>query len=191
MEDSTHIVVIDNWGPPELLRAVDATWPTLNWEYWHKYADSHAVKYGTKDPDRLPAAAKQIVSLLAEIDLRKHGFSVDVFPDMNLHGAGLHCIPPTGFLGRHLDGACHPLKPWKREINAVLFVSPWDSAWGGNLYFDDCTLEPKFNRLILFSTTENSYHGVDPVTGPKERRTVSLFWWSHNETRNRECAEFT
>ena len=192
MESGTRVVVIDNWGPPELVRAADATWPALDWEHWHKYQDAHALKYGTTPAPRLPPASRQLIERLSVIDLHSRGFDVDAFPDLSLHGAGLHCIPEGGFLSRHLDGERHPLKGWRREINAVLFVNPWRQEWGGRLYFDDQAIEPAFNRLVLFQTTGNAYHGVEAVAGPIDRRTISLFWWSLNEPgTDRETAQFT
>ncbi|TXH59107.1 MAG: 2OG-Fe(II) oxygenase [Desulfurellales bacterium] len=191
MAQDTSIRVIDNWGPPELIRAADATWPRLDWPHWHKYADAHSMKYGTKDADRLPKAAAMIVDRMAALAV-----GGNAFPDLDLHGAGLHCIPPGGFLGRHVDGAVHPLLGWKREVNAVLFVSAWSAEWGGELCFYDAAgtvvlrVEPAFNRLVLFETND-SWHGVEKVTGPRDRRTISLFWWSQQPVNShRDRAEF-
>ncbi len=189
MAREAFVKVIDDWGPPELVRAVDATWPRLDWPHWHKYADAHAVKYGTKDADRLPKPANILIERMAEIDV-----GLDSFPDMDLHGAGMHCMPIGGFLGRHVDGAVHPLTGWRREANALLFVSPWQDDWGGDLCFYDHgevvqRVSPRFNRLVLF--TGDIEHGVEAVAGPNQRRTLSLFWWSLTQSDStRDRAEF-
>jgi Rps23 Pro-64 3,4-dihydroxylase Tpa1-like proline 4-hydroxylase len=197
MAGRTAVTVIDDWGPVGLVRAADAEWPRPDWPHWHSYDDAHARKYGTMDSSRVPAAAAALIGRMAAIDLQSHGFEVEAFPDLHLHGAGLHMLPPGGFLQTHLDGAVHPLRGWRREVNAVLFVSPWDAAWGGRLRFDTAAgdvleaIEPRFNRLVLFATGDSAYHGVDPVTGPEERRTLSLFWWSRQPAEStRERAKF-
>lgn len=192
MEIDTFVQVLDDWGPPSLVRAIDVTWPDRSWPHWHKYNDHTSVKYATKDAGRLTPAASLIVGQMASrLDYP------DCFPDLELHGAGMHCIPPRGFLERHLDGEVHPLTGWKREANAILFVAEWDEGWGGALCFHNKAgdvvrrVTPKFNRLVRFDTTSEAWHSVEPVTGPKDRRSVSLFWWSSSKpTCNREKAEF-
>ncbi|REJ97813.1 MAG: 2OG-Fe(II) oxygenase [Planctomycetota bacterium] len=186
MESGSHPVVIEDWAPAGLLRAVDAEWPSLDWRYWHKYAEETAVKYGSMDASRLPGSARLLMSRMAEIDLASLGIDVTAFPDLELHGAGLHCIPPGGHLGTHLDGAVHPLTGWHREVNAILFVGQWQPEWGGDLcFFEDggeapasLRVSPRFNRLVLFRTGDSMWHGVEKVTGPNQRRTLSMFWWS-------------
>lgn len=188
--------VIDNFAPPGLLRAVAATWPREDWPHWHKYDDHNAVKLGSKDAHRLPDPAKMILNRMAGIDVSQ--FSREAFPDMDLHGAGMHSILPGGYLGLHLDGAVHPLAGWRREVNAVLFVDAWQPEWGGELEFwssetsgAQSVIQPEFNRLVLFSTGGEAWHRVAAVNGARPRRTLSLFWWSLGSSRsNRDRAEF-
>jgi len=188
--------VIENFAPPALLNSVAATWPRDDWPHWHRYHDQHSVKLASKDAHRLPDAARLVVGWMAGMNL--HGLcDRKCFPDLDLHGAGLHAILPGGHLARHLDGATHPLTGWRRELNAVLFVDDWDPAWGGDLQFSDEharwteAIEPRFNRLVLFTTGEKAFHEVKPVTGPQPRRTLSLFWWSHATPESkRDRAEF-
>ncbi len=189
--------VIENFAPPGLLRAVGATWPRDDWPHWHRYDDANAVKLGSKDAHRLPDAARQVLALLSQLDVS--AFASEAFPDLDLHGAGLHAVLPGGHLGLHLDGAVHPLTGWRREVNAVLFVDDWRPEWGGALEFWDRpdgaaieTIVPLRNRLVLFATGDAAWHRVAPVAGPLPRRTLSLFWWSLGVgDSDRLRAEFT
>lgn len=188
--------IIENFAPPALLRAVAATWPREDWPHWHRYQDSNSIKWASKDAHRLPDAARLVIAAMAQIDVSKFAPGVDVFPDLDLHGAGLNMIPPGGHLGLHLDGAVHPLTGWRRELNAVLFV---DDVGGGALEFwnaPDGVIQAKIypvrNRLVLFTTDSNSWHRVQVVPGPLPRRTISLFWWSTRPCESdRDHAEFS
>jgi len=187
---------LDNVIPAELLRAVAATWPRDDWSHWHRYRDQTADKFATKDADRLPPAAKLVIAELAKLPVRDLLCVGDCFPDLDLHGAGLHMSKPGGFLACHLDGATHPLTGWSRVANAVLFVDDWQPEWGGALQMvadgqvaSECV--PQRGRIAMFATGDTAWHQVSQVTGPKPRRTISLFWWSEvpaESTRSR--AEF-
>jgi hypothetical protein len=189
--------VIENFAPAGLLRAVAATWPRDDWPHWHKYDDGNAVKLGSKDAHRLPDAARQLLALIALVDVGQ--FAGEAFPDLDLHGAGLHAILPGGHLGLHLDGAVHPLTGWRREVNAVLFVDRWPTDDGGELEFWEsqtsgatAVIQPAWNRLVLFSTGGEAWHRVARVTGTQPRRTLSLFWWSLAAAdSSRDRAEFS
>ncbi|MDE2426770.1 MAG: 2OG-Fe(II) oxygenase [Elusimicrobia bacterium] len=189
--------IIHDFAPPGLLRAVAATWPRDDWPHWHRYDDRNAAKLGSKDAHRLPDAARAVLSLMAAIDVSD--FADAAFPDLDMHGAGLHSILPGGHLGLHLDGAVHPLTGWRREANAVLFVDDWDADWGGELEFWSSPqsrgprriVTPRRNTLVLFATGPTAWHRVARVDGPQPRRTLSLFWWSLAAAKsNRDRAEF-
>ncbi len=188
------MITVDNFLPAGLLRAVAATWPADDWPHWHLYAEHH--KLASKDAHRLPDAARLALAKIAEHDVGD--FAPEAFPDLDLHGAGMHSILPRGDLPLHLDGMRYPLKGWRREVNAVLFVDPWQRDWGGALEFWDGpasgareTVAPAFNRLVLFATGELAYHRVAQVTGPRARRTLSLFWWSESPCESsRDRASF-
>lgn len=190
-----QILAFENYVNPSLLRAVAATWPADNWSHWHRYQDQYADKRGSKDAHRLPDAARLVIGCMAETYIED--LKPDCFPDLDLHGAGMHQLNPGGFLGLHLDGAAHPLHGWRREVNAILFVDDWLPEWGGHLIFRDADKEetariiPRRNTLVLFQTSETAWHEVSRIDGPLARRTLSLFWWSHREPASaRDRAEF-
>ncbi len=192
------MIVLDNIFPPSLLRAVAANWPADDWAYWHRYCDENTDKYGSRDAARLPDAAKLVINELAKLNVSVLGDCDDAFPDLDLHGAGLHAIVSGGHLGLHLDGEVHPLKGWVRRANAILFVDDWEPHWGGRFELCDGTgkllsfAEPKRGRLMLFSTSAQAWHRVSKVTGPIKRRTVSLFWWAEGFVESRRMrAEFS
>lgn len=179
-----RVRTIDNFAPIGLVNAALSEWPRPDWRHWHSYTGENSVKRASKDAYRLPAACRMLVERMAVLDMPD-----ECFPDLELHGAGMHEIPDGGHLSRHLDGAVHPQTGWKRVVNAVLFLN--DNYSGGELCFDDSQVIPEKNRLAIFETSEDSWHWVNRVEGGS-RKTLSLFWWSMSEVdSNRTSAEFS
>lgn len=82
-------------------------------------------------------------------------------------GGGFHYLPAGGFLKVHKDFNIHPYTNEHRRLNAILYLNRgWTDADGGQLELWDmetrecaASLVPIFNRLVIFETSENSYHG--------------------------------
>jgi hypothetical protein len=50
---------------------------------------------------------------------------------------------------------------------------------------------PSRGMLAAFATSDTAWHQVSKVTGPRDRRTISLFWWSLVPSESpRDRAEF-
>lgn len=192
-------VVIDDYLPESLLRAVNAEWPGDESDHWYRY---QCGKRATRDELRMPPAAREALSFVLATDLPRQIGIADAFGDWSLHGAGLHCMPRGSRLGVHLDAASHPAKPWERVASAVLFCNPtWREEWGGQLeLWDDrqtrcvASIAPQFNRLVVFETTATSWHGVPAeLTCPRsiERRTLAAFFWRESMVKaERDRASF-
>ena len=116
----------------------------------------------------------------------------NLYPDYGLHGGGLHIHGRGGNLNIHKDYSIHPRLKMQRKLNLIVYMSDdWDSAWGGGLELWSNnpetnrpkelvkTIEPKFNRAILFDTTQNSWHGLPkPLTCPegKYRKSLAVYY---------------
>jgi len=87
--------------------------------------------------------------------------------DPDLRGGGMHCINSGGKLSVHADYNKHPSNPWYRRMNLLLYLNRhWEESWGGDLQLwnKDMTqmvksIQPLFNRAIIFNTTPTAYHG--------------------------------
>ncbi len=87
----------------------------------------------------------------------------------------------------------HHKKPhWQRRCNLILYLNEgWEESWGGSLELWDrqmkemkAKIPPFFNRAVIFSTTEHSYHGhPDAMTCPEDRyrRSLALYYYTLNE----------
>jgi hypothetical protein len=149
---------------PHILECAIATFPPIDWHGWHRYGNG---KRASVDYCRIPRNCDAALQYMASsIPPQVDG----VFWDLDLHGAGLHCMPPGTSLGRHLDAEFHPMRPWRREMSAVLFL---DTLTSGALQIGEMSVLPVRNRLVVFSTDQ--WHEVCQTHDL--RRTLCLFGW--------------
>jgi len=164
--------------PAAVLRSVSASWPSVDWNGWHRYKGFTADKYGLLHVSLLPEACREAIRLLA---ISVADMVEDSFIDYDLHAAGLHQIPPGGFLGRHQDAEKHPLRPWVRTHSIILFLDNFQKEDGGSLVLEpDILITPEANMAVVFQTP-NTWHYVQKTaeTAPM-RRTLALFAWTES-----------
>lgn len=169
--------IIENTIPRSLLLAAEAAWPSPDWPYWHRYNGATANKFGSMDRSRIPPACIATLDALALAVMPHIG---DSFIDYDLHAAGMHMMPPGGFLGRHLDAECHPIRPWRRTHSIVMGVnSEWCPEMGGGLAIEgQAIITPQCGRAVIFETPD-TWHEVYPVSHGFQvyRKTLALFAW--------------
>lgn len=155
-----------------------ATVPELTWPHWHRYQGSTADKYATVDASRIPAGVMRAIHQMA--DRLERLLPAGSFWDLDLHGAGIHVLPAGGFLGRHLDAAMHPIRPWVRTTSAVLFLNRLEGPEpGGELCLEQSALvvPPEANTAVVFDTAEE-WHWVNRTAATAgDRITLALFGW--------------
>ncbi len=109
--------------------------------------------------------------------------------DPHYLGGGLHQTFRGGKLGIHVDFNYHKHLRLDRRINLLIFLNKnWKEEYGGHLelWNSDMTqcvkrILPKFNRCVIFNTTDSSYHGhPDPLTCPDSisRKSIALYYYS-------------
>ncbi len=117
-----------------------------------------------------------------------------LYPDPYLEGGGIHQIPPGGFLKIHTDFNWHRRLEMHRRVNLLLYLNEdWQEEWGGQLELwresdissadgkPAASFAPIFNRMVIFSTTDFSYHGhPHKLTCPPDRtrNSIALYYYS-------------
>jgi len=112
-----------------------------------------------------------------------------LIPDPYFGGGGLHQIEPGGFLKVHADFNVHPKLKLDRRLNMLIYLNKdWREEYGGHLELWDrdgrgCVkrILPVFNRAVVFSTSDASYHGhPHPLTSPPgvTRKSISLYYYT-------------
>jgi Rps23 Pro-64 3,4-dihydroxylase Tpa1-like proline 4-hydroxylase len=122
-----------------------------------------------------------------------------LIPDPYFGGGGLHQIEPGGFLKIHADFNVHPKLKLDRRANMLVYLNhDWKEEWGGHLELWDAGMTacrkrvlPLFNRTVIFSTTDTSYHGhPHPLASPPgvTRRSVSLYYYTAGRPEDERSA---
>ena len=113
----------------------------------------------------------------------------NLIPDPNYLGGGMHRIDSGGKLSVHADFMLNEVTRNFRRINLLIYLNEnWMSEWGGSLqlWSDDMTrmvseVEPIFNRAVIFSTGEKTYHGhPHPLQTPEgiSRYSIALYYYT-------------
>jgi len=115
-----------------------------------------------------------------------------LIPDPYYTGGGLNQILPGGELAVHVDGNWHDLMGIHRRLNVILFLNQnWHTNYKGQLEFwnqnlTQCekAIDPLFNRLVIFKTTDFTYHGhPKPLECPDGMSRKSLILYYYTSTR--------
>jgi 2OG-Fe(II) oxygenase superfamily len=130
--------------------------------------------------------SKDFLNFLKTISDIEETLMVDPYFDE----CGLHETVNGGYLKVHTDFNKHHLSKLDKRLSINIYLNKnWRSDYGGQLeLWDDemkqsiKKIEPEFNTMSLFSTTDFSYHGVpNPLNCPPSisRKAISLFYYSN------------
>lgn len=117
-----------------------------------------------------------------------------LIPDPHYNGGGYHEIKRGGFLKMHTDFNWHRKLKLDRRVNLLLYLNKgWEESWGGELAISNSKLKdfkkylPIFNRMVIFSTTDHSFHGhPDPLNCPedKSRKSIALYYYTNGRPKS-------
>jgi len=193
-------VVIDDFLDRDVFDALRGEFPGEDADIWYKFRSGREnLKLQSQDLRGLPWGFKLLMSEVNGPDFVRFLQTMtgidNLVPDPHLYGGGLHQTLPGGHLGMHIDYNFH--NDWKldRRLNAILYFNDdWDEEWGGHLELWDQKVErcvqkiaPVPNRLVVFSTSEISWHGHPaPLATPPgvTRRSVALYYYSNGRPEN-------
>ena len=114
----------------------------------------------------------------------------NLISDPGFEGGGLHQIVRGGKLGVHADFNRHRDYGLDRRLNLLLYLNKdWREEYGGNLELWDrdmiqceARVAPLFNRVMVFGTTDFTFHGhPDPLQCPEgmTRKSMALYYFSN------------
>ncbi len=185
--------VIDEFLPGEVLDRVLAEFPSGREESWIRFESDNERKLASTAETPMGDATRQLLAEFnssAFIDFLEKLTGIEgLVPDPHFEGGGMHQIVRGGHLNVHVDFNRHPRTGLDRRLNALIYLNrEWKDEYGGalELWSTDgrrCErrIPPLFNRLVVFSTTESSYHGHPaPLNCPPDmsRKSLALYYYS-------------
>lgn len=186
-------IVIDNFLPESVLENVLKEFPKVGSIDWQKFDNSAEKKLASKVELQMGEATRFLLyqlnsSVFINFLETLTGIS-GLIPDPHFEGGGLHQIERGGYLKMHVDFNRHRQLRLDRRLNLLIYLNKnWEEEYGGHLQLWDekmtrCEKKilPIFNRCVIFSTTESSYHGhPDPLTCPEgeTRKSLALYYYS-------------
>lgn len=194
-------IVIDDFLPEWVLDQVLDEFPNPDAQVWERRATKNSLKLSCNLLEDLgPTTARVLEQFNSRPMLRfleRLTGIENLIPDPIYEGGGLHQILPGGFLKIHADFNIHPFYRLDRRLNAILFLNrDWPEAYGGhfelwNQEMSACCRKvlPVFNRLVVFSTTDTSYHGhPDPLRCPQgmTRKSMATYYYTNGRTAETE-----
>ena len=187
--------VIDGFFNNKTANLLEKEFPDYNDDCWHKYDNKIENKKTCNNWNAFPPNTYRVFSFLNSnkfVNYISEFFhnNNSLFSDSGLNGGGWHIHNDGGILNPHLDYSLHPKLYLQRKLNIIIYLSKgWKRKWGGGLglWSDknnspdklEKKIYPKFNRAIIFDTTQNSWHGLpDPVLcGEKNsRKSIAVYY---------------
>lgn len=197
---NTRFATIDDLLPEDLVRKIHAVFPAGN---EMRLLDSfREKKYTTKSLDKFdPLIADvtfafqdtRVLDAVAEITGIK-----DAVGDPHLYAGGISAMAKGHFLNPHLDNSHDGDQKDYRVLNLLYYVTPdWNVKNGGNLeLWNEEVTQPieivsRFNRLVLMSTNDKSWHSVNKVKVDGVRCCISNYYFSPNSPNGYETKHVT
>lgn len=191
-------VVIDSFLDENESKKIQDSFPEVDDQFWINYIHYNENKHGLTKWEYFPTEIQNLItefrqpkfiSWLEEVTQIK-----GLFHDPQLEGSGLHQTKRNGFLNIHADFTVHPKqKNWSRRVNVLLYLNEkWESSWEGSLELwnsdmSKCvkSISPIANRLVIFATGKNTFHGYpEPLKCPEHisRKSIALYYYTEENS---------
>jgi len=186
-------LMIDNFFHPEVLGKLLDDWPEPSEMGLEVHDDGTFSKQKYRFGPRTPYS-KLFLNCFSEPEFLEALEVVteieNLIPDPYHMGAAFHFTSSGGKLAIHADFNKHHKFELDRRLNILVYLNQnWQEEYGGHLELWNREMKsceqkflPIFNRLVLFSTTDFSYHGQpEPITAPvgMARRSIALYYFTN------------
>jgi Rps23 Pro-64 3,4-dihydroxylase Tpa1-like proline 4-hydroxylase len=186
-------VIVDDFLNINLAKTIEKNFPNLDEKKLWSYKNYCEIKKATDNWNLFPPQAYQLLSVLnshAFLEIIKKKIKIkNLYADYGLNGGGFHIMGEKGKLNPHLDYVIHPKLNLMRKFNLIIFFNlKWKQSNGGELCLYEKNyknkrlpgklvkkIEPKFNRAVLFDTSQTSWHGVNEVKN-MIRKSMAVYY---------------
>jgi hypothetical protein len=185
--------VIDGFFEDTIADKLEAEFPPYDDPRWFHYHNPLEDKKALNVWGEFPTNTLETFRALNSEKMTKlltTAIGAQIYADPDLHGGGWHIHKRGGKLNPHLDYEIHPKLRLLRKINIYL-SSKLEAAHGGGLGLWDHSektnqpgslrrsIQPKFNRAVIFDATQKSWHGIcSPLTPPEGiyRKSLAVYY---------------
>lgn len=196
----TRFAAIDDLFPEEIARKIfEAFPPTGEMRLLDSFREKKYTSKSLEKFDPLIADAtfafqdERVIEAVAKIT----GIE-DPKGDPHLYAGGISAMAKGHFLNPHIDNSHDYEQKNYRVLNLLYYCSPdWKPENGGNLelWNEDVTTRVEipslFNRLVLMSTNDKSWHSVNEVRVDDSRCCVSNYYFSPHSPNGYETSHIT
>lgn len=187
-------VVFDDFFDPALLDQVVEEFPKPNAIRWQSFDSPQEIKLASATESTFGPATRLLMYHLNSITFLEFLSQVtgidNLIPDPRFEGGGMHQIVRGGKLGVHADFNKHRQYGLDRRLNMLVYLNKnWREEYGGHLQLWDremtqceAKVAPLFNRVMVFGTTDFTFHGhPDPLQCPEgvTRKSLALYYFSN------------
>ncbi len=198
--------VMDDFLPASVTRRVLEEFPSPETDQWTRYEDSEQKKLASRFEQHMGPATRLLLYQLNSapfLEFLEVLTGIEgLIPDPYYGGGGLHQIERGGFLEVHADFNWHPKLELDRRLNLLIYLNQdWKEEFGGHLELWNRDMSrceqrvlPVFNRCVVFSTTDTSFHGhPHPLTCPEgqTRKSIALYYYTKGRPPAETSAEHT
>jgi len=171
---------------------------------WREFETKYEKKFQMSDDQQMGPVTRSLIHHLNSspfINFLEELTGIDgLISDPHLSGGGLHQIPRGGKLGIHVDFNQYKKINAYRRVNVLVYLNKdWKEKYGGYLELwsdkqgtNKTKLLPIYNRMAIFSTVSNSYHGhPEPLSCPEDRfrRSLALYYYTAGEKGGQRSTE--
>ncbi len=190
-----HHCIIDEFFHEEVARQLENDILAYDNPKWFFYDNAIENKKTCNDWSYFPSGTYRVLqALMSGQFLASLESLIDqkIYVDHGLHGGGWHIHGPGGNLNPHLDYSIHPKMRRLRKLNLIVYLSEnLQNEHGGHLglWEHDSSanqpgelkveISPKFNRAVLFDTTQNSWHGMSRALSQPDgiyRKSMAIYY---------------
>lgn len=204
-EPFPHVVIDDVLRPEAFDKAV-GEFPGIRDEFWKGYLHVNETKYSNTEPDSWGSTLRSIAEEFCSDEFVAYLTELTgiqgLIPDWSMDGGGLHQTLRGGHLNIHADFTTHHQhENWARRVNILLYLNEeWKEEWGGKLELWDKNMTacqgkvtPAGNRMLVFTTSFDSFHGhPDGLTCPEDvaRRSMALYYFTVEDAPERRSTNY-
>jgi hypothetical protein len=192
-------VVLDEFFDPTMLGTVLGEFPAPGHPSWRSFNNQYEVKLFASAEAAFGPLTRLFLYHLNSLTflefLSQITGIVDLIPDPQFSGGGMHQIVRGGKLGIHADFNYHKHYRLDRRLNALIYLNKdWRAEYGGDLELWDREMKvckakvlPVFNRMVVFGTTDYTFHGhPEPLQCPENmtRKSLALYYYTNGRPKS-------